>query len=85
MVLTHSAYSLQEWRPTFLFIIPKFAKVAYQLNQRRRDNIIYAAKQSLSKPTVEQWAYSVGNTGFEPVTSALSRQRSKPTELIAHK
>ena len=27
---------------------------------------------------------SVGNTGFEPVTSALSRQRSKPTELIAH-
>ncbi len=24
----------------------------------------------------------VGYTGFEPVTSALSRQRSKPTELI---
>ena len=24
----------------------------------------------------------VGHTGFEPVTSALSRQRSKPTELI---
>lgn len=25
----------------------------------------------------------VGYTGFEPVTSALSRQRSKPTELIS--
>ena len=25
----------------------------------------------------------VRHTGFEPVTSALSRQRSKPTELIA--
>jgi hypothetical protein len=24
----------------------------------------------------------VGNTGLEPVTSALSKQRSKPTELI---
>jgi hypothetical protein len=24
----------------------------------------------------------VGDTGFEPVTSALSRRRSKPTELI---
>lgn len=24
----------------------------------------------------------MGYTGFEPVTSALSRQRSKPTELI---
>lgn len=24
----------------------------------------------------------VGHTGFEPVTSALSRQRSKPTELM---
>ena len=27
----------------------------------------------------------VGHTGFEPVTSALSRQRSKPTELILQK
>ena len=27
--------------------------------------------------------FFVGYTGFEPVTSALSRQRSKPTELIA--
>ena len=27
----------------------------------------------------------VGHTGFEPVTSALSRQRSKPTELISQK
>ncbi len=27
----------------------------------------------------------VGHTGFEPVTSALSRQRSKPTELMTHK
>ncbi len=27
----------------------------------------------------------VGYTGFEPVTSALSRQRSKPTELITQK
>ncbi len=26
--------------------------------------------------------FFVGHTGFEPVTSALSRQRSKPTELI---
>ena len=25
----------------------------------------------------------VGHTGFEPVTSALSRQRSKPTELMS--
>jgi hypothetical protein len=25
----------------------------------------------------------VGNTGFEPVTPALSRRCSKPTELIA--
>ena len=25
--------------------------------------------------------YEVGRTGFEPVTSALSKQRSKPTEL----
>jgi hypothetical protein len=27
--------------------------------------------------------FSVGNTGFEPVTPALSRRCSKPTELIA--
>lgn|GEM_PF-5564444 len=27
----------------------------------------------------------VGHTGFEPVTSALSRQRSKPTELMTLK
>ena len=27
----------------------------------------------------------VGRTGFEPVTSALSRQRSKPTELTTLK
>ena len=27
--------------------------------------------------------FFVGHTGFEPVTSALSRQRSKPTELMA--
>ncbi|MEL6917268.1 MAG: hypothetical protein AAFO99_06015 [Bacteroidota bacterium] len=26
--------------------------------------------------------FVVGHTGFEPVTSALSRQRSKPTELM---
>lgn len=26
--------------------------------------------------------FTVGHTGFEPVTSALSRQRSKPTELM---
>ena len=29
--------------------------------------------------------YFVSYTGFEPVTSALSRQRSEPTELIALK
>ena len=29
------------------------------------------------------WLFFVGYTGFEPVTSALSRQRSKPTELIS--
>ncbi len=29
--------------------------------------------------------WKVGHTGFEPVTSALSRQRSKPTELIPQK
>ena len=28
------------------------------------------------------WEKPVGHTGFEPVTSALSRQRSKPTELM---
>jgi hypothetical protein len=28
-------------------------------------------------------SFYVGITGFEPVTSALSRQRSKPTELNA--
>ena len=27
--------------------------------------------------------FSVGNTGLEPVTPALSRQCSEPTELIA--
>ena len=27
--------------------------------------------------------FVVSHTGFEPVTSALSRQRSKPTELMA--
>jgi hypothetical protein len=27
----------------------------------------------------------VGNTGLEPVTSALSKQRSKPPELITRK
>ena len=27
--------------------------------------------------------FFVSYTGFEPVTSALSRQRSEPTELIA--
>ena len=27
--------------------------------------------------------FIVSYTGFEPVTSALSRQRSEPTELIA--
>jgi hypothetical protein len=29
--------------------------------------------------------FFVSYTGFEPVTSALSRQRSEPTELIALK
>ena len=29
--------------------------------------------------------FFVSYTGFEPVTSALSRQRSEPTELIAPK
>lgn len=29
--------------------------------------------------------FLVSYTGFEPVTSALSRQRSEPTELIALK
>lgn len=29
--------------------------------------------------------FYVGYTGLEPVTSALSRRHSKPTELIAHK
>jgi len=32
-------------------------------------------------PTVELPTSKVGRTGFEPVTSALSKQRSKPTEL----
>lgn len=30
-----------------------------------------------------RYTNAVGHTGFEPVTSALSRQRSKPTELIS--
>jgi hypothetical protein len=34
-------------------------------------------------PSVSGFLF-VSHTGFEPVTSALSRQRSKPTELIAH-
>ena len=29
------------------------------------------------------WEVLVGGTGFEPVTSAMSTQRSKPTELTA--
>ena len=37
------------------------------------------ARSSLSLPL----SFYVGITGFEPVTSALSRQRSKPTELNA--
>lgn len=31
----------------------------------------------------EEKLKEVGRTGFEPVTSALSRQRSKPTELTS--
>ena len=33
-------------------------------------------------PSVSGFLF-VSHTGFEPVTSALSRQRSKPTELMA--
>lgn len=32
---------------------------------------------------IEKDGEKVGDTGFEPVTSAMSTQRSKPTELIA--
>ena len=33
----------------------------------------------------ENWPTLVGHIGFEPMTSALSRQRSKPTELMTLK
>lgn len=32
--------------------------------------------------TITPTPHLVGNTGLEPVTSALSKQRSKPPELI---
>ena len=40
-------------------------------------------KKKLAVTLAELWRAKVGYTGFEPVTSALSRQRSKPTELIS--
>jgi TonB family protein len=49
--------------------------------------LIYASEASslsLSPPLSLSLRF-VGNTGFEPVTPALSRQYSKPTELITRK
>gem|GEM_PF-7085554 len=47
----------------------------------------YSFKQGLRpfksyKFCTQSKSKGVGHTGFEPVTSALSRQRSKPTELM---
>lgn len=44
-------------------------------NKNKRDNE--------SKPL--EFFHIVSHTGFEPVTSALSRQRSKPAELMTLK
>ena len=41
-------------------------------------------KEKAVHPSVHGFFF-VSYTGFEPVTSALSRQRSEPTELIALK
>ena len=39
--------------------------------------------KSKKNPTDGEIFLKVGGTGFEPVTSAMSTQRSKPTELTA--
>ena len=39
------------------------------------------AYSSIYLPRSRAWVGKVVITGFEPVTSALSKQRSKPTEL----
>ena len=41
------------------------------------------AEMKNPRPADVGFLSDVGYTGFEPVTSALSRQRSKPTELIS--
>lgn len=48
------------------------AAADYQLSFTRLTNQIYLSKNE------------VGPKGFEPMTSALSKQRSKPTELRSH-
>ena len=44
------------------------------------DNLIYSGKVKRKAPVGALWR-SVNRAGFEPATSALSRQRSKPAEL----
>ena len=39
--------------------------------------------QETNNKKIKEVLRKVGDTGFEPVTSAMSTQRSKPTELIA--
>ena len=50
--------------------------LAYEYTRRR-------SKRKNPRPADVGFLSDVGYTGFEPVTSALSRQRSKPTELIS--
>lgn len=42
-------------------------------------------KKFETKNPAKQQELFVGGTGFEPATSAMSTQRSKPTELTARK
>ena len=50
---------------------------------RHQNERLEHSNQKLRKKLLNT-SRKVGYTGFEPVTSALSRQRSKPTELIPH-
>ncbi len=52
----------------------------FEVSRYLSENYGYKKSGTLSKKELDSTI--VGYTGFEPVTSALSRQRSEPTELI---
>ena len=77
--------------PSFVFFcnLPQWIKEPYKrfLENKIRENwnftgtpIIYSGKVKRKAPVGALWR-SVNRAGFEPTTSALSRQRSKPAEL----